>query len=146
MSLRTMGLVTVAVLLALPAAAQENGRYQLERGVEGFVRLDTATGDLALCRETGGGLNCSAADEDMRNLRRERDRLRYENRELRSENEHLRYELVHFGENDANELPSDEEMEHIANWFERMMTIMIRTMRDVEDEANCRDGDNCNEQ
>ena len=60
MSLRTMGLAAAMIIVALPAAGQENGRYQLERGEEGFVRLDTVTGDMTLCRETGSGLACDA--------------------------------------------------------------------------------------
>jgi len=143
MSLRTMGFVAAMVLFALPAAAQDNGRYQLERGEEGFVRLDTVTGDMTLCRETASGLSCDATRDDTSDLRRDRDRLRDENRDLRRENERLRADLERFEDRSIDDLPSDEEMEHIATWFERMMAIMMRTARNVEDEANCRDNDDC---
>jgi hypothetical protein len=139
-----MGFALVAVLLALPAAAQDNGRYQLERGEEGFVRLDTVTGDMTLCRETGEGLSCDVTRDDTSDLRRDRDRLRDENRDLRHENERLRAELERYEDFSAEEdLPSEEEMEHIANWFERMMTIMMRTMRNVEDEMDCENDPDC---
>ena len=144
MSLRTMGLAAAMIIVALPAAAQENGRYQLERGEEGFVRLDTVTGDMTLCRETGSGLACDATRDDTSDLRRDRDRLLDENRDLRRENEHLRAELERYEDFSPEEdLPSDEEMEHIANWFERMMAIMMRTMRNVEDEMDCENDPEC---
>lgn len=145
MSLRTMGFAAAMVLFALPAAAQDNGRYQLERGEEGFVRLDTVTGDMTLCRETDSGLACDATRDDTSDLRRDRDRLRDENRDLRRENERLRDELASRDDFSESDLPSDEEMEHIATWFERMMAIMMRTARNVEDEANCRDNDDCHD-
>lgn len=45
MSLRTIGVsVTLACLMILPVAAEESGRYQLERSESGFARLDTVTG------------------------------------------------------------------------------------------------------
>jgi len=145
MSLRTIGFTAAMILVALPAAAQDNGRYQLERGEEGFVRLDTVTGDMTLCRETDSGLACDATRDDTSDLRRDRDRLRDENRDLRRENEHLRAELEDRGVYSDDDLPSEEEMEHIATWFERMMAIMMRTARNVEDEANCRDSDDCHD-
>lgn len=145
MSLRTMGLAAAMIIVALPATAQDNGRYQLERGEEGFVRLDTVTGDMTLCRETANGLACDATRDDTSDLRRDRDRLRDENRDLRRENERLRADLERFENRSVDDLPSDEEMEHIATWFERMMAIMMRTARNVEDEANCRENDNCHD-
>lgn len=145
MSLRTMGLAAAMIIVALPATAQDNGRYQLERGEEGFVRLDTVTGDMTLCRETANGLACDATRDDTSDLRRDRDRLRDENRDLRRENERLRADLERFENRSVDDLPSDEEMEHIATWFERMMAIMMRTARNVEDEANCRDNDDCHD-
>lgn len=146
MSLRTIGFAAAVALIALPAAAQDNGRYQLERGEEGFVRLDTVTGDMTLCRETESGLACDTTRDDTSDLRRDRDRLRDENRDLQRENERLHAELERYEDFSAEEdLPSEEEMEHIANWFERMMTIMMRTARNVEDEMNCEGDDSCDD-
>ena len=146
MSLRTIGCLAAALLFASPALAQENGRYQLERGDGGFVRLDTVTGEMTLCRETGNGLSCERSREQDMDLRRDRDQLRDEVRELRRENERLRDELAHYDDYRTDELPSDEEMEEIAGWFERMMAIMMRTMRNVEDEMDCEENGDCREE
>jgi len=135
MSLRTMG-IAAALLLALPAAAEENGRYSLERGEEGFVRLDTVTGEMSLCRETGEGLSCDTARDEVAEMRRERDELRDENRDLRRENENLREEVDRYEEFSTSDLPSEEEVEEIATWFERVLVIMARTMRNAEDEID----------
>ena len=46
------------------ATAQEAERFQLERTDEGYVRMDTRTGAMSLCRERSGQLVCApAADE-----------------------------------------------------------------------------------
>ena len=121
MTLRTIGMgIVFAGLVMMPAAAQDGSRYQLERGEDGFVRLDTYTGQMSLCREVRGDLRCEAADDDLA--------------DLREENQRLRDDLRHRGDNASNDLPSEEEMEEIAGWFEHMMAIMMRTMRNAEEE------------
>ncbi len=136
MSLRPICFVAAAMLLALPAGAQESGRYSLERGEDGFVRLDTMTGEMSLCRETGDGLSCDTARDDAAELRRERDRLHDENRELARENEQLRDELARYDDFSTEGLPSEEEIEEVATWFERVLVIMARTMRNAEEQID----------
>jgi hypothetical protein len=133
MIVRTMGIAAVALCLVLPAVAQENGRYQLERGDQGFVRLDTVTGDMTLCRETGDGLACDVTRDDDSDIRRERDQLRDELRDLRRENTRLREDLERYEDFSADNLPSEEEIEEVATWFERVLIIMARTMRNAEE-------------
>ena len=122
MLLRTIGMGLIFASLAIaPAAARDSGRYQLERGEDGFVRLDTYTGQMSLCREVRNDLRCEAATDDIA--------------DLREENERLRNELRRGGNFSSNDLPTDEEVEEIASWFERVMVVMMRTMRNVEEEA-----------
>ena len=54
----------LAGLAALPAAAEEAERYRLERTEDGYVRLDTATGAMTLCREADGRLVCAPAAQE----------------------------------------------------------------------------------
>ncbi|MGE7370662.1 hypothetical protein ACQKKX_16595 [Neorhizobium sp. NPDC001467] len=61
-------LAGVTAVLVMPSAvfAQEGSqnRFQLEKTESGFVRLDTQSGALTLCRDEGGQLACRmAADE-----------------------------------------------------------------------------------
>ncbi|MCM2472712.1 hypothetical protein HGO38_04370 [Rhizobium sp. CG5] len=49
---------------ALAQEASETGRFQMEKSADGFVRLDTRTGAMTLCREKDGALVClMGADE-----------------------------------------------------------------------------------
>ncbi len=51
-------------VMALPALAEEAARYTLEKTAEGYVRMDTQTGVMSICKEQAEQLVCRlAADE-----------------------------------------------------------------------------------
>jgi len=125
MHLRTIAIA--AALFVTPALAQENGRYQLEQSEDGFVRLDTATGQMSFCTQERGQLSCEEAEDES-------DALRDEVHRLRSENAELRDELAYAREHPMDDLPTEEEMEEVAGFVERMLIIMMRTVRNAEDE------------
>lgn len=70
------GMVTI---LAAPVAtlAQDEGqkRFSLEKTDSGFVRLDTETGALTLCRDEGGQLTCRMAADERAAYEKELDLL-----------------------------------------------------------------------
>ena len=51
MRISVLPLTFAAALLAGSAHAEGEGRYRMEKTETGFVRLDTASGDVSLCRE-----------------------------------------------------------------------------------------------
>lgn len=53
----------VPAVLAQEPGAAEGERYRLERSAQGYVRMDTATGAISLCREEAGRLACAPAAE-----------------------------------------------------------------------------------
>lgn len=55
--------LVLSLLLAGPASAQQEQRYQLERTADGYVRLDTRTGEMSHCEETGTELVCRPVSE-----------------------------------------------------------------------------------
>ena len=62
--MKKRALTTILVALSVSPAAAEPGRFVLERTDNGYVRMDTQTGDMALCAEEDGQIICrSAADE-----------------------------------------------------------------------------------
>ncbi|MCB1470123.1 MAG: hypothetical protein KDK08_23945, partial [Rhizobiaceae bacterium] len=75
-----MRIVAITVMIASLAAsvsavsAQEE-RYRLERTDNGYVRLDTQTGDMSICEERTGQLVCRAAAEERAAFHNEIDRL-----------------------------------------------------------------------
>src|SRR3954454_1406418 len=71
--------------LAEPAdsTATENGRYSMTPVQDGFLRLDTRTGAVAMCRVVNGAPECRLAAEERAALENEIGRLQAENKELR---------------------------------------------------------------
>ena len=78
-----------AVCLSTPVLADEGtpdtngGRYTLNKVTDGFVRLDTQTGEVALCSQRTVGWACQAAPEDRAVFESEIARLRSENAALK---------------------------------------------------------------
>jgi hypothetical protein len=113
-------------LLAASAMAQasgENGRYSMTPTQNGFLRLDTRTGEVALCRPAGETVECRAAPEERTALQSEIDRLARENAELKSR-------LA--AQPPAAAAPSRprEEVDRALDAAEQFMRRMMRIMRE----------------
>jgi hypothetical protein len=72
------------------AAAQtmpdsQNGRYALSPLTDGVIRLDTRTGTVSICSDTGTGWACYAAPDERAALDAEIGRLQAENEKLKAE-------------------------------------------------------------
>jgi hypothetical protein len=88
----SLAALSLSTLVVVPARADEppadtpdiaGGRYTLNKVVEGFVRLDTKTGEVALCSQRAVGWACQAAPEDRAAFESEIARLRGENAALK---------------------------------------------------------------
>jgi hypothetical protein len=66
-----------------PPPATEGGRYTFHRMGEAFVRLDSATGQVAECRSSATGWSCQAAPDERLALESEIARLQRENASLK---------------------------------------------------------------
>lgn len=83
--------IGAALILALPASAQDalpdsaGGRYIFNKTAEGVVRLDTQSGEVALCSQRTVGWACVTAPEDRALLEAEIARLRAENAALKKD-------------------------------------------------------------
>jgi hypothetical protein len=83
--------VSAALILAAPAAAEDatpdsaGGRYMFNKTADGVVRLDTKTGEVALCSQRTVGWACTTAPEDRAVLENEIARLRAENAALKKD-------------------------------------------------------------
>lgn len=78
-----------ALALSVHAGAPP-GRFALAPVADGALRLDTVTGAVSHCARTAGKWSCTSADDDMRTMHVEIDRLIEENRRLEAENARLR--------------------------------------------------------
>jgi hypothetical protein len=50
--------IVLLLAAAAPASAADSGRFAFVPSESGILRLDTATGEVALCMERGGSLVC----------------------------------------------------------------------------------------
>ena len=121
-------------LAVLPASAQDLERYRLERSQDGYVRLDTQTGALTLCREAEGRLVCAPAAQD-------RDRETLSAAEAESLRERLR---ILEGRVSALEsgsgapvagLPPEEEFERGIGYMERFFRMFMGLVKEFEGDA-----------
>jgi hypothetical protein len=91
MILKSIAAGIAALCLAVPVRAgdtapdDQGGRYIFNKQADGFVRLDTRTGEVALCSQKAVGLACEAAPEDRALLENEIARLRSENAALKKD-------------------------------------------------------------
>ena len=88
---KTFAVVITTVALGMPAIADDTmpatdgGRYTFNKVEGGFMRLDTQTGEVALCNPHAVGWACQAAPEDRAVLESEIARLRNENAALKKD-------------------------------------------------------------
>jgi hypothetical protein len=86
---KALVIAIVTVCLSAPVLADEatpdtnGGRYTLNKVSDGFVRLDTQTGEVALCSQRTVGWACQVAPEDRAAFESEIARLRGENAALK---------------------------------------------------------------
>lgn len=129
---------SLAASVPMSASAQDRGagRYTMHKTDDGFVRLDTETGAVSLCRKDGTSWSCrdiasgeersgqSAAGESGRDTAT----LERENKELKDEIARLE-ELLGLRGPRANrpprqhsfKLPSEKDVDHAFDYFERML-------------------------
>ena len=114
------------VFTSLGAAAQAqdaaNGRYSMTPVEGGFLRLDTRTGEVSMCRPAGDNVQCRAAPESQSALQSEIDRLAKENADLKSR--------LAGRAGDAAPSRTQQEMDRALDYAERFMRRMMRIMRD----------------
>jgi hypothetical protein len=86
---KAVAIVIAVFCLSAPVLADDatpdtaGGRYTMSKVADGFVRLDTQTGAVALCSQRTVGWACQAAPEDRVAFESEIARLRSENAALK---------------------------------------------------------------
>ncbi|TWG99898.1 hypothetical protein L598_001200000300 [Mesorhizobium sp. J18] len=123
-----------AILLvgtAVAAPAQETEHYTIERTENGYVRMDTRTGQISTCTESNGQLVCRLATEERQAYQDEID-------SLQSRLDALEDRIAALEEGGAaaksEDLPSDEEVEKTLGLMERFFRRFMDIARDLERE------------
>ena len=126
MRISALPLTVAAVLLAGAAHAEGEGRYRMEKTETGFIRLDTASGEVSLCREKDGQIVCRMAADERAAFEKELDLLTKRVDALEKGGVS--------GETAAKpSLPTDEEIDRTMTIMEKMMQRFMGIVKNLED-------------
>ena len=117
-------------LLAGGADAQE-ARYRLEKSGSGYVRMDTATGEMSVCEERSGELVCRLATDGRSGSDGDIGRLEDRIRALDERIDRLEASLAARQE---NSLPTEEEFEKTMGYMERFFRSFIGIVKELEED------------
>jgi hypothetical protein len=158
--------VSILILGASGAPAQsmpdnENGRYALSPTADGVIRLDTRTGAVSTCNNSGGGWACYSMPDERAALDGEIGRLQAENEKAKAELEKLKAQLATAAPSNGKieealpksdslksepkaaegerkieiPLPSDRDMDRVMSFLERawrrLVEMAYRMQKDV---------------
>ena len=161
-SSKILKLVVLVVCVAGAGAAvagapeAENGRYTLSTTADGALRLDTRTGAVSTCSNSGAGWACYAVPDERAAMDSEIGRLQAENEKLKAElatreptvsgkieevlpkSDPLKKSEPKIAESERKieiPLPSDRDMDRMMSFLEkawrRLMEMANRVQRDV---------------
>jgi len=145
----------------------ENGRYALSSTPDGVLRLDTRTGAVSTCSNTGAGWACYAVPDERAALDTEIGRLQADNEKLRKElasreptvtgkieepmpksDSLKKSEPKNDSKNDSKiaegerkleiPLPSDRDMDRMMSFLERAWRRLIEMANRVQKDVNGR--------
>lgn len=144
------GALIGSVLLVMPTFAQEpppagapgagDGRYVFNRVQDGFLRLDTRTGQVSTCNRENAGWTCRAAPD-------ERTALESEIARLQNDNGMLKKELMARGATLPNGMKADpgapksgpdaksskdSELDRVMNYMEKIWRRLVEMMHNLQ--------------
>lgn len=120
--------LAAVVLAALGGAvhaqsASESGRYAMTPVEGGFLRLDTRSGEVSMCRAAGESVQCRAGAHERSAFESEIDRLAKENAELKAR-------LAGQPPAAAPTSRAREEIDRALDYAERFIQRMMRILRE----------------
>ncbi len=136
----------VATSLPSSAAGEKPARYTMNPAEGGgFVRLDTETGQMALCQRTAADWSCREMAEPGRGLNQEVERLRAENQRLKTEMRQMEDILLGDKQADGSQrqerrgfefkLPSEEDLDSAMSYAQRMLRKFREKLKEIEGDA-----------
>jgi len=142
-----------------PMPDTENGRYALSSTADGVLRLDTRTGAISTCSNSGAGWACYAVPDERAALDAEIGRLQADNEKLKKElasrepvvtgkteepmpkSDPLKKSEPKIAEGERKleiPLPSDRDMERVMSFLERAWRRLIEMANRVQKDVNGR--------
>jgi hypothetical protein len=163
-SSRPMLLIAAAAVLLADGAAlaqtrpdTENGRYALSPTGDGVLRLDTKTGTVSTCTNSGAGWACYAVPDERAAMDTEIGRLQAENEKLKAQlaerdgtvagksedampkSDSLRKPEPKVAEGERKieiPLPSDRDMDRMMSFLERAWRRLIEMANRIQKDVS----------
>ena len=138
-----IALISPLLLMSLlaSASAAEPDRYRLEKTPNGYVRMDTRTGEMSICQEKWGELVCRMAADERTAVQDEMERLQTELKALDDQLATVKAleDRVAKLENSVTakieqSLPTEEDFNKTMSYMERFFRSFMGIVRDFEDE------------
>lgn len=144
------GVLTGVILFAAPALAQdppagapgaEDGRYMFNRVQDGFLRLDSRSGQVSLCTRQNTGWACRAAPDERATLESEIARLQGENGALKKEliarglalPNGMKADPPAASKSDPSlKSPSDREIDRVMTYMEKIWRRLVEMMQNLQ--------------
>jgi hypothetical protein len=129
--------------VSIAAHAQSNlpagtpGRFTMHPADGGVLRLDTQTGVLSMCRQTGSSWSCAMTPDDRAAVTDEIERLKAENTELKSAVQRLE-EMAGVPAEPGSKsrptagLPTEEELDKAMSYVQRMLKKFKDKIKELE--------------
>jgi len=163
-SSKFLGVILLAICLAGasqalagPMPETENGRYALSPAGDGVLRLDTRTGAVSTCNNSGAGWACYAVPDERAAMDAEIGRLQAENERLKADlasreptvsgkieeplpkSDSLKKSEPKVAESERKieiPLPSDRDMDRMMSFLERAWRRLIEMANRVQRDVN----------
>ena len=141
--MRPIALTFPVLLVSLTAGAlaAEPDRYRLEKSPDGYVRMDTRTGQMSICEEKWGELVCRMAADERTAVQDEIERLQTEVKALNDRLAGVKAleDRVSRLENSVaakieNSLPTEEDFNRTMSYMERFFRSFMDIVKDFESE------------
>jgi hypothetical protein len=155
----TLAVLAVCLGDAAGAVAQdtENGRYALSPTADGVLRLDTRTGAVSTCNNSGSGWACYAVPDERAAFDAEIGRLQADNEKLKAQlaarepvvtgkideplpkSDSLKKSEPKVAEGERKieiPLPSDRDMDRMMSFLERAWRRLIEMANRVQKDVN----------
>ena len=126
----------VAGLILVPAVATaQNGRYTIEKSGEGYVRMDTATGEISFCRTQDDQIVCKLSADDRAAMQ---DHIGELEARIKDLEEHLESADSAPLAEPHDGFPSEQEMEKTLGFMEKFFRRFMDIVKDLEGETENR--------
>lgn len=139
---RSLIVGTFCSLLLATSALADDGRFSIKPAGDGFIKLDTQTGALTHCRQLEANWTCKILNDQTGDLSASAEQVLEDAAKIKQENKALRARVSQLEEKLAKlekepgqvKLPSDQDVEKIMGFFERLMERFLEFAKKVQDQ------------